>query len=464
MRIIHLVSQDDGGAGRACIRLHKILPKACASFVIQTLCLNCTRIQLCSIFHKLFQNHTKIINQSLIETYGTMLKLILRSVLSPIIELSIKILTFTPKRICTPQSLVILRTDAIGDYLLFRAFLSEVRKAYPNYHITLIGNSAWKPLYEYFDSSYCDNCIWINTAHFQTKHIYKKITILRQIKQIGYELLINPVHSRDKLNTTLASHINALNKIAPQGDDVNLSPRKKTRHDRIYTTLTPSTKDIIFEFYRNKEFFEYVLQKPLETSPKLHLHYPPTRAIPTKKPYSVLFIGASAKYRQWSIEHFAEVGAYLMQNYKHNILICGGSADRESGAKLTQILQPIAKGCGQSLCNLAGKTTLVDLAFLVYNGNLLVSNETSVVHLCALLDTTIIVVVSNGNHLGRFIPYPKEIRDKYYPVLHPFITANYARYKELSNAFAYKSTLDINDIQPKQVIDVIEQIYTKEQQ
>lgn len=392
-----------------------------------------------------------------------MLKPILRSILLPIIELSIKILTFTPKHTCTPQSLVILRTDAIGDYLLFRAFLSEVRQAYPTHHITLIGNSVWKSLYEYFDSSYCDNCIWINTAHFQTKHIYKKIKILRHIKQIGYELLINPVHSRDELNATLASHINALNKIAPQGDDVNLSPRKKTRHDRIYTTLTPSTKDIIFEFYRNKEFFEHLLQKPLETSPKLHLHCPPTRAIPTKKPYGVLFIGASAKYRQWSIEHFAEVGAYLMQNHKHNILICGGSADRESGAKLTQILQPIAKECGQSLCNLAGETTLVDLAFLVYNGNLLVSNETSAVHLCALLDTTIIVVVSNGNHLGRFIPYPKEIRDKYYPVLHPFITANYARYKELSNVFAYKSTLDINDIQPKQVIDVIEQIYTKEQ-
>lgn len=361
-----------------------------------------------------------------------MLKPILRSILLPIIELSIKILTFTPKHTCTPQSLVILRTDAIGDYLLFRAFLSEVRQAYPTHHITLIGNSAWKPLYEYFDPSYCDNCIWINTAHFQTKHIYKKIKILRHIKQIGYELLINPVHSRDKLNATLASHINALNKIAPQGDDVNLSPRKKTRYDRIYTTLTPSTKDIIFEFYRNKEFFEHLLQKPLETSPKLHLHCPLTRAIPTKKPYSVLFIGASAKYRQWSIEHFAEVGAYLMQNHKHNILICGGGADRESGAKLTQILQPIAKECGQSLCNLAGETTLVDLAFLVYN----------------------------GNHLGRFIPYPKEIRDKYYPVLHPFITANYARYKELSNAFAYKSTLDINDIQPIEVIKLIERIYT----
>ena len=148
-----------------------------------------------------------------------------------------------------------------------------------------------------------------------------------------------------------------------------------------------------------------------------------------------------------------------MRVYKHNLLICGGNADIESGFYLEQLLK--VKNCKQSIYNLTGKTTLVELVSLVYNGSLLVSNETSAVHLAALLDTAIIIVVSNGNHLGRFIPYPKEIRDKYYPVFHPYITANYARYKELSNAFAYKSTLNIDDIQPKQVIDVIDQIYTQ---
>ena len=390
-----------------------------------------------------------------------MLKSILRSGFISIMELCVNIFAYTKPKPHNPQTLAILRTDAIGDYLLFRAFLSEVRQAYPSYHITLIGNSVWKPLYEYFDQSYCNDCLWINTTHFQTKRIYSRVKTLRKIKQKHYELLLNPVHSRDWLNATLASHINALSKIAPQGDDANLSPRKKTRYDRIYTTLTPSSTEILFEFYRNKEFFEYVLQKPLSTSPKLHLHTHTQNAI--AEPYSILFVGASAKYRQWNVEYFAEVGEHLMRVYKHNILICGGSADVESGFCLEQILQEKAKKLKLSLHNLTGKTTLVELAFLVYNGNLLVSNETSAVHLAALLDTTIIIVVSNGNHLGRFIPYPKEIRDKYYPVFHPFITANYARYKDLSNAFAYKSTLEINDIKPMQVINLIDQLYTKEQ-
>lgn len=391
-----------------------------------------------------------------------MLKSILRPILLPILKLlepCISILAYTKPKIHRQKSIAILRTDAIGDYLLFRAFLREVREAYPTYHITLLGNSAWRDLYECFDSAYCDECVWISTADFQARHIFYKIKVLRHIKQVGYELLINPQHSRDKINATFAQHINALSKIAPQGDDVNLSPRKKARHDRIYSTLTPSSPEILFEFYRNKEFFEQLLQKPLSTSPKLHLPSPTPPHY--KQPYSILFVGASAKYRRWSVEHFAEVGEHLMRVYKHNVLICGGNADIESGFYLEQLLQAKAKDCKQSIYNLTGKTTLVELVSLVYNGSLLVSNETSAVHLAALLDTAIIIVVSNGNHLGRFIPYPKEIRDKYYPVFHPYITANYARYKELSNAFAYKSTLNIDDIQPKQVIDVIDQIYTQ---
>lgn len=204
-----------------------------------------------------------------------MLKSILRPILLPILEPCISILAYTKPKIHRQKSIVILRTDAIGDYLLFRAFLNEIRAAYPTYHITLIGNSAWRDLYECFDSAYCDECVWISTADFQTKRFYKTIAILRHIKQIRYELLINPQHSRDKLNATIASHINALSKIAPQGDDVNLSPRKKAKHDRIYSTLTPSSPEILFEFYRNKEFFEQLLQKPLSTSPKLHLPPPP---------------------------------------------------------------------------------------------------------------------------------------------------------------------------------------------
>ena len=49
------------------------------------------------------------------------------------------------------NTLLIIRLDAIGDYLLFRNFLSVIRasRKYKDYEITLCGNIVWKDLSGY---------------------------------------------------------------------------------------------------------------------------------------------------------------------------------------------------------------------------------------------------------------------------------------------------------------------------
>ncbi len=362
------------------------------------------------------------------------------------------------------ESIIILRNDAIGDYLLFRDFLRILRAHYPKYHITLLGNKAYKDLSECLDCNYVDKFIWLDSAF--RKRLYPSICFLRAIKSNSYEILINPIHSRDKINAILASAVYAKEKYAPKGDYINLHPKLKNKSDRIYTTLFPSKPHILFEFYRNAEFFSHFLNfKHSHTTtfdfiPRINGALFNQNLISDIGNYCVLFIGASANYRKWSIEHFSTTGAHLMRKYKYNIVICGGKEDSPNATTLESMLKDKAKNLTHHLkiINLAGKTSLTELGSLVYNGNLLISNETSCAHLGALLDTTIVIVVSNGNHLGRFIPYPKEISDKYYPVFHPFIEDNLHRYEELSNAYAYKSTLDINEIAPSKVISTIDSI------
>lgn len=270
------------------------------------------------------------------------------------------------------NSIIILRTDAIGDYLLFRAFLHELRGAYPNFHITLLGNLVYKDFFNALDSGACDVSVWVDIPRFAKifgSYIYK-IRILRMLQQVSYTMLINPMHSRDRSNCLLAKHIHALEKIAPQGDCINLDPRLKARFDRIYTTLTPSTDGILFEFYRNKEFFEALLGRKLDTSAKLpkspFISLPPQVAASLPKPYALLFIGASAAYRRWSIEHFAEVGIYLANECGLNIAICGGIAEQEDGEKLVLLIQSQSQRAIQNFCS---RTSLVELGSCVYNGN-----------------------------------------------------------------------------------------------
>jgi hypothetical protein len=68
------------------------------------------------------------------------------------------------------------------------------------------------------------------------------------------------------------------------------------------------------------------------------------------------------------------------------------------------------------------------------------------------LNSKNIFIISNGNHFGRFIPYPREITENYFPIYHPEIEKNLEHYEKLSNMYGYGSQLDINEITPQQVI------------
>lgn len=359
----------------------------------------------------------------------------------------------------TEDSILILRNDGIGDYLLFRNFLTEIAITYPKHTLYLICSESYKDFALKIDSNVIAHFIGLDEYAFNHSPCYA-LKILRICTKKRYDILIDPIFSRGVLNVFLSLCIKAKHKYAPEGDSNNLSPFLKKQSDKLFTLL-PSKKAILFEFERNKEFFIHLLQKPLHTALSLNpalLEQP----FNLPKPYAVLFIGASAAYRQYSIEHFYQIALHLALNFGLHLVICGGKEDRARGTTLQSMIE--SSTSLKCVSNLTGETTLLELGGILYNGNLLVSNETSAAHLATILDTTIVIVVSNGNHLGRFIPYPQGLRDKYYPVFHPFIEENFDKYEKLSNAYAYKSTLDIDEISPKRVIELINSIYQKEQQ
>ena len=148
-----------------------------------------------------------------------------------------------------------------------------------------------------------------------------------------------------------------------------------------------------------------------------------------------------------------------------SVVICGGKEDYEGGERLAHNLTQTAlqKGLDTKALSLCGSTSLSALARVVYNGNHLLSNETSCVHIaCAIRHDISIYVVSNGNHLYRFTPYPQGIGGKYYGIYHPTIDKNLAAYGIISNFLQEASRLDINHISPQAVIRVIESTLASE--
>ncbi len=339
------------------------------------------------------------------------------------------------------KSLLLIRLDAIGDYILFRNYIELIKKSdkYKDYSITLLGNSAWKAIANELDSSNIDNFIWLDRKKFLNNFLYRYEKI-KEIVSEGYELVISPVFSREFFYAdSIVKMIQSDKKIGSHGDNSNIKKWQKRIGDSYYDLLIPVEKKVIFEFERNREFFNRLLEYNIEIlKPEITNEFPRNN-INLPENYAVLFIGASNEFRKWPIESYAKLGHYIKSHYSVDIVLCGAPDDR-SNADL------FGKYFEGDYVDLVGKTTLLNMFEVIKNANILVSNETSIPHIAVALDVSNVFVIYNGNHYTRFIPYPSKMASDYFVINHPEIEKDLNRYEKLSNSYNYSSRLDISEI------------------
>lgn len=379
----------------------------------------------------------------MVAKFRTVIKLILYFIINLFIKSSKEI---------THKSIVLIRLDAIGDYVLFRNFIEIIKKSkkYKDYSITLIGNSAWKDLAEELDSKFINNFIWLDRTKF-SKNLFYRYKKLKEITSNGYQILINSVFSRTFFyDDNIVKLINAKEKIGSISNTSNTDKWQIDISDNYYTRLIHTKDELMFEFYRNKLFFESLLESKLDIiRPEISLNIKHSKFQISKK-YGILFIGGSEKYKKWSIENFAKIGNYLKKKYGFNIVICGSSKDSNEASELQNKFEG-------KILNLVGKTTLIELMEIINNADLILSNETSAPHISAALNLKNIFVIYSGKHLGRFIPYPKKISENHHIIYHPFIYKNFDNYTKLSNSYGFFHSLNINEITPEIVKNKIDE-------
>ncbi|AWM79380.1 hypothetical protein DKL61_02875 [Gammaproteobacteria bacterium ESL0073] len=349
------------------------------------------------------------------------------------------------------KSLAIIRVDAIGDYILFRDFLPllKVSNQYKDYKITLIGNGVWKALAEALDSEYVDDFIFLDRNKFYRKYSYR-FMMLRKLSSFGFDIVLNPMYSREYyISESITKSLSAHEKITCEGDHSNISAHDKKKADSFYTRLFLNTKEVMFEFYRNQQFFEQLLGKPLSIHMSIDKRKLPVFNQMLPSHFIVLFLGASRPYRKWSAKNFAEVAIFLKQKYHYEIVICGAPSDIEQA----QLFKKFFK---YDYVDLVGKTTLLELMSVILQSQFLISNETSAVHFAVALGVSKVIVLYNGRHFGRFTPYPESLHQGYKVVCHPEIAKNKNVYQEISHDRMYINQLDINDITVDEVSRVIE--------
>jgi len=352
------------------------------------------------------------------------------------------------------DTLLLIRLDAIGDYILVRNFIQHIKqsKKYKDYRITLCGNVVWKDLAETFDKNIIENFIWVDRKKFNNNSYYK-YKLLKDIHQSGFEVVIDTTFSREILySDSIVKISKAIERIGSTGaQDSYVKWKRNLLTDKYYTKLIAQSAQNLFEFYRNKEFFTNVLQeninivKPEIDTSDLQIQ------LPTKNDFAVVFPGTQEEKRRWSSSNFEIIIEHLIAKYNINVIIAGSSADSVISRKMVKC--HTSKDC----FDMTGKTTLPQLAKLISLSKILISNETSAVHFAAAVNTPFICI-SNGQRFGRFMPYPPEtkVKGKYvYPIE---IENNLNNIDYLTKQFQFDSDLDINTIKVERVLTALDEI------
>jgi ADP-heptose:LPS heptosyltransferase len=302
------------------------------------------------------------------------------------------------------QSVLIVRLDAIGDFVLWLDSAESFRKLYPSdkFNLVLLGNALWKDLA--VTVPFFDECIFVYRNRFNYNLAYR-YGVWKSLRTRNWTTVIQPTFSRECLYGDAVVRVcGATERIGSQGDLSNQLVWHRWISNRWYTKLYPVSPLPIMELEKNAEFIralggaEFCAGLP-EIS--LEINFPSWFDASN---YVVVVPGASTILKQWPVEKFAELCERLHRMYGVMVVICGSQSETHLGKQLTERVAAAESGW---IRDYTGKSSLLELVMIIKEARLLVGNDSSAVHVAAAVGTPAVCVVS-GIHFGRFIPYRLE--------------------------------------------------------
>ena len=301
----------------------------------------------------------------------------------------------------TNKCVYILKTDSIGDYVIFRPFLSVIKSSFPRYKLILIGNIQWKQLAEHLDSEFIDEFIWIDKKkiNFKFLNLYT-IKFLLKITSHRHKISLYPVYSREFIyGDLIMSFLPSQKKISYFGDNINKKTIKNS--DKIYDKILCVYQN--HDFDKHKEFFEKILLRKIENFEVIT----DLSKIKNKSDVITVCPGSSQAHKMWPNLNWIQTINYLLENHsKYNINILGGNELFDLSILIDEKFKHNHK-----VNNLIGKTTLTDVIHLIDKSKLLITVDSMSVHIgyqCKIPT----ICIYKANHYGRFLPYVNTLNFK----------------------------------------------------
>lgn len=305
---------------------------------------------------------------------------------------------------------LIVRIDAIGDYVLWRTCFRVLRTSprFRNAHVTLLGNCAWKHLFETVDTNMADDAIWVNPSdyiktsfdnlfpfvwQFKPSLIRKRQRLRDLLSGKMFDIVLLPTVSRNPFLDHLFAGI------APELWGVASSASLLT--DVYYARLAPSPSPSAFVYTQNWQVLNFFIGENrtiTNMEPLIDL------SLRSDSQTAAIFPGASHWTRRWPIRAFAEVAQYVIDVRGLDVVVIGGPDDVTRANLL--VVKTDRPGRIRSE---AKKGTLMDMVKIIANAKLLISNDTCAAHFGAAQAVPTICITNGISGENMFWPYPDDM-------------------------------------------------------
>jgi len=321
----------------------------------------------------------------------------------------------------SPQRILILRLDEIGDFILTTPFLRAIRKRFPTARITLLVNSSVQALAK--SCPYIDELVVFPVKRrrppFDQAGVYRSARQFahQSLRNKGFDCALIPRADIDNAGAlAMAYHAGIPHRIGFTEHAYPLKAGKNRGYDRFLThALSPG--ELLHEVPRTLDLARALGADVRDTRLELWPSDADEASAdvllkPFREPVRPLVAfgpGAGIQRRQWPVASFAELGVRLVSRIGAQIVIVGGPADESLGREIVSRLG----GESSHVLNLAGRTSLSVTAAVLARCTLFVGNDSGPMHMAAGMCTPCVEVSchpADGNPLGansplRFSPW-----------------------------------------------------------
>lgn len=349
------------------------------------------------------------------------------------------------KRRQIENKICIIKLDKLGDYILVRNFFHKLRKSekFSNCHLTFIGNIEIKPFVDYLDQDLWDNIIWVDIYKLSS-NIFYRYKISSKIHSEAFEISINPTYARVLVLDDYITYVTrAKIRIGQTAHLINIKKWESAFGDKLYTNLINVSDEIIFEYERNRKFFEYILEKTLlNVQLKIEGPYSGDKL---DENYVIVIPGAGDNFRQWPFQKFALVVDWLIRDKNKSVILCGAPSEKQVGKELVSQSKYPTK-----IINKIGVLSIPELLKTFNQAEFIISNEVGAVHICAALDKTVFCI-SIANQFSKFTEYPERMKKNIHYIYPDEIYEMMPDRELIAKRFDHKSDLSINSISVERV-------------